>query len=230
MTSDSSPMRNRTEVRRRCSSSIVPASLKSGTTTDTCGRPDRLRDMTKAPFGGMGEVVAYQLDALAGDDRARFHAAEQLELPRARFEQARARPLQRLVEVPGMNHQLRDARPRRTQQLAKPIGIERARVNTPDEMRRAESQRRRGADISSGPRPHRGVQPGLPARSSLVWNADDRNAEPNGEASDDREHGRIPVDVLVCVEDPVVHSEGEPEIVRVDDELPQHHRLAIRNT
>src|SRR5207237_5231801 len=113
MTSDSSPMRNRTEVRRRCSSSIVPASLKSGTTTDTCGRPDRLRDMTKAPSGGMGEVVAYQLDALAGDDRARFHAAEQLELLRARFEQARARPLQRLVEVPGMNHQLRDARPRR---------------------------------------------------------------------------------------------------------------------
>src|SRR5262245_36535859 len=109
MTSDATPITNNTPVRRRCSSSSVPISLKSGTTTDSRGPADPLRDMTNAPSGGVREIVSDELEPFDGDARARFHAAQQLELGPARIEQPRPGCRQRGVDVARMNHQFGDA-------------------------------------------------------------------------------------------------------------------------
>src|SRR5207244_8812221 len=76
--SDGRPIRRSTSVRRLCSSWIVATSLKSGTTIDSCGAPCALRDMTKAPFQHVCEIVAQQVDAFADQEGARFQTAEQI--------------------------------------------------------------------------------------------------------------------------------------------------------
>src|SRR5262245_19331882 len=86
------PVANNTVTSRRCSSSSVPASSKSGTTIDSCGTAAALRDMANAPADDMREVVADQLDALAGDTRAGRHAAQQRQLALPRLEEPRRRP------------------------------------------------------------------------------------------------------------------------------------------
>src|SRR6266576_1249000 len=116
MISDGSPIKNSTEVRRRCSSSIVPTSLKNGTTMDSSGAPGALRDMTEAPSKDVSEVVPDQFEALADQKRACLFAAEKGKLSRTRLEQPCARLQQRLVDVTGVHHQFGHPRPGRTQE------------------------------------------------------------------------------------------------------------------
>src|SRR3981189_2796432 len=111
MISERTPMRNSTEVRRRCSSSMVLTSLKSGTTIDSCVPLRVLRDMTETPARRARQIVSDQLNALADEKRPGLHAAQQDDLFQPRFEETRGRVLQRLVYVAGMNHQFSDAWP-----------------------------------------------------------------------------------------------------------------------
>src|SRR5260221_8958095 len=106
-------MRKSTAVRRRVSSSIVPASLKSGTTIDSCTPLARLRDIPDTPLHWMREVMANQLDTLGEEPRARLHAAEQLHFRLPRLDEARAGAPQGVVGGAGVDHELRDAAPDR---------------------------------------------------------------------------------------------------------------------
>src|SRR5262245_20011800 len=135
--SERRPIRNSTAVKRRCSSSTVPTSLKSGTTTESCSPPGLLRDMTKTPSNDVSEVVSNQIDALAGDHCARFHAAQEVELLAARFDQPRAGPRQLVVRVAGMHHQLRHTGTNRPQETVERGLVEDARVDSPHEPGRA---------------------------------------------------------------------------------------------
>src|SRR2546427_7256599 len=78
--SDGTSIMNSTAVRGRCSSWIVPASLKSGTTMDKSSARGALRDMTQTPSHRMGQVVPNEIDALADEKSARFHAAQEIKL------------------------------------------------------------------------------------------------------------------------------------------------------
>src|SRR5439155_11814252 len=100
---------NRTAATRPSSSCIVPASMKSGTTMDKSSARGALRDMTQTPSHRMGQVVPNEIDALADEQSARFHAAQEIKLLLTGLEQPRARPQQRVVDVAGMHHQLRHA-------------------------------------------------------------------------------------------------------------------------
>src|SRR5713226_6286327 len=137
MISDRRPIRRSTSVRRLCSSWIVATSLKSGTTIDSCGAPCALRDMTNAPFHDVCEIVAQQVDALADKQRARLQAAEQIELVLAGLEQPRTGPLELVVGVPGMHHQLGDAGLQRAHEAGKRLRAQNAGVNASNEVRRA---------------------------------------------------------------------------------------------
>src|SRR5438034_1656121 len=99
------PIRKRTAVSRRCSSSIVPISLNSGTTIESRIPLRALRDMTKAPARGARQIVSDQLNALADEKRPGLHAAEQGDLFQPRVDETRGPAPQRLVDVAGMNHQ-----------------------------------------------------------------------------------------------------------------------------
>src|SRR6266699_1227857 len=118
MISERTPMRNSTEVRRRCSSSIVLTSLKSGTTIDSCMPLRVLRDMTKTPSRRARQIVSDQLNALADEKRPGLHAAQQGDLLQPRLDETRGHVPQRLVYVAGMNHQFGNARPRVAQHPA----------------------------------------------------------------------------------------------------------------
>src|SRR2546427_8311015 len=109
MISERMPIRNSTDVRRRCSSSIVLTSLKSGTTIDSCVPFRVLRDMAKAPARRARQIVSDQLNALADEKRPGLHAAQQGDLLQPRIDETRGRAPQRLVDVAGMNHQFGDA-------------------------------------------------------------------------------------------------------------------------
>src|SRR5881392_3005635 len=112
MISERMPIRNSTAVRRRCNSSIVLTSLKSGTTIDSCIPLRVLRDMTKAPARRARQIVSDQLNALADEKRLGLHAAQQGDLLQPRLDETRGQVPQRLVDVAGMDHQLGDAGPR----------------------------------------------------------------------------------------------------------------------
>src|SRR5438309_6426690 len=118
MISESSPSTSSTAVRRRCSSSKVPDSLKSGTTIERSSPRARvwLRGMAKVPFGHIGEVMTNQLDPLVLDEVVRIGGAEQLHLFGTGGHQSRASLRERRVDVPGMDHELGDAGPKTTKQ------------------------------------------------------------------------------------------------------------------
>src|SRR5689334_11794218 len=112
MISVTMPIRKHTAVSRRCSSSTVPTSLKSGTTIERRTSPPRtLRDMTQTPARRAREIVSDQLNALADEKRLGLHAAEQRDLFQPRVDEARGPSAQRVVDVAGVNHQFGDARP-----------------------------------------------------------------------------------------------------------------------
>src|SRR5262245_11759992 len=141
MISERMPRRKSTAVRRRCSSSMVPTSLKRGTTTDS-RIPDRevLRDMTKAPARPAREIVSEQLNALAEEKRPRFHAAQKGDLFQARLDQTRGPAPQRLVDVAGMHHQFGDARPCVVQHVVEHGRGQNAGRDATDEMGRPDAE------------------------------------------------------------------------------------------
>src|SRR5256885_13502465 len=109
MISASRPSRRSTDARRSCSSRTVPTSLNRGTTTDNCGVPRALRDMTKAPCDNVPQIVAHEIDPLSEHQRAGLELAQKIELPLARHDEPRARSSERLVRVSGVDHQFGDA-------------------------------------------------------------------------------------------------------------------------
>src|SRR6476646_2356561 len=111
MISERLPMRNNTDVSRRCSSWIVLTSLNKGTTIDSRIPFCVLRDMTKTPARRAREIVSDQLNALADEKRPGLHAAQQGDLLQPRFDETRGQSPQRVVDITGMNHQFGDARP-----------------------------------------------------------------------------------------------------------------------
>src|SRR5262245_10133564 len=127
MISERMPIRKRTDVRRRCSSSIVPTSLKRGTTIDSRMSFRELRDMTKTPARRAREIVSDQLNALADEERPGLHAAQQGDLLQPRVDETRGRAPQRLVDVSGMHHQFGDSRRRVPQHVVQSRTRENAR-------------------------------------------------------------------------------------------------------
>src|SRR5262249_31017949 len=111
MISERMPIRNSTDVRRRCSSSIVLTSLNSGTTTDSRIPLACLRDMAKAPARRARQIVSDQLNALADEERPGLHAAQQGDLLQPGVDETRGQTPQRVVDVPGMDHQFGYAGP-----------------------------------------------------------------------------------------------------------------------
>src|SRR5437773_3150759 len=209
--SDGRPIRRSTSVRRLCSSWTVATSLKSGTTIDSCGAPCALRDMTKAPFDDVCQIVAHEIDALADKEGARLEAAEQIELLLTGLDEPRTGPLELVVGVTGMHHQFGDAGLQRAHDAGERIHAQNACVNAAGEMRRAEMVRCGDSIVALRPRPHRRVEQRLKPpgsarvaaadrRPSFVRHADDGNAKAPGQARNDGEHGRIGVHVLVRVE------------------------------
>src|SRR5713226_3593830 len=80
MISESRPRTSSTAVRRRCSSSSVPDSLKSGTTIERSKQRALLflRGMAKAPCGRVCEVMTNQLDLLVKEGHADYRDPETL--------------------------------------------------------------------------------------------------------------------------------------------------------
>src|SRR6266850_2291400 len=109
MISERMPIRNSTAVRRRCSSSIVLTSLKSGTTIESRIPLRVLRDMTKTPARRARQIVSDQLNALADEKRPGLHAGQQGDLLQPRVDETCGHAPQRLVDVTGVNHQFGDA-------------------------------------------------------------------------------------------------------------------------
>src|SRR3989442_14260128 len=87
---------------------------------DSRGVPVVLRDMSDAPSDAVREVVPDEIDALAEEQRARLHAAQQVELLLARVEQAGAGPPQHIADVSGVHHHPPDPRTGRSQHPVKP--------------------------------------------------------------------------------------------------------------
>src|SRR3954452_21956221 len=134
MISERMPIRNRTSVRRRCSSSSVVTSLNSGTTIDNRIPFCVLRDMAKAPARRAREIVSDQLHALADEKRPGRYAAQQGDLFQPRLDEARGQPPQRLVDVAGMNHQFGDARRCRPEHRLQRLTCEGACGDASDEV------------------------------------------------------------------------------------------------
>src|SRR5262249_27938056 len=109
MTSAGTPSRKSTDSRRRCSSSSVFFSLKSGTTIDRRWPLEILRGMAKTPAHRWREIVTNEVNALADEPRARLHAAQERDFFETRFDQPRRQPAQLLVHVAGMDHEFGDA-------------------------------------------------------------------------------------------------------------------------
>src|SRR5262245_51837221 len=170
MISAARPVANSTAASRRCSSSSVPASLNSGTTMDNCGAAAALRDMTNAPSDHMREVVADQLDALAGDACADRHAAQERQLARPRREQARCRPGELVVGIARMHHELSDAGFDRLQQTLDESRVDDAGMEAADEVRRPKPERGRRPPVAPGPWPRRSVQHSLTPDDSACGN------------------------------------------------------------
>src|SRR5215831_17774301 len=148
MISERMPIRNRTDVSRRCSSSMVLTSLNRGTTTDSrIPSCVALRDMTKAPARCAREIVPDQLNALADEERLGLHAAQQGDLLQPRLDETRGRAPQRLVDVSGMHHQFGDSRRCAPQHVVQFRTRENARREASEKMWRSKTQLRRHAVI-----------------------------------------------------------------------------------
>jgi len=114
---------------------MVADSLKSGTTIDNRSAPVMLRDTSNAPSDNVREVVPDESDALAEEEGARLHAAQQIELVLARVEQAGRSQHQGVIDVSGVHHQLRDTWTDPSQHRMKRRLIDDACVYAADEMR-----------------------------------------------------------------------------------------------
>src|SRR5262249_31692903 len=156
------PSRKSTDSSRRCSSSSVFFSLKSGTTIDRRGPLDTLRDMTETPAHRWREIMTNETNALAGEQRPRLHAAEERDFFEAAFDQRRRQLAQSGIDVAGMDHELGDAGADAAQQPAHRASVEDAGVDPADEVRHAQTQLRGDVIIAARPRPQRGVGPRLP--------------------------------------------------------------------
>src|SRR5262245_25841245 len=123
MISAVSPMRNSTFDSRRWSSSIVPASLKSGTTIESVILSG-LRGTAETPAHGRREIVTNKGETFTGHEGVRLGIDEQRDFSGARLDQASRHTAKGIVDITRVDHQLDGARLDTVQQASQRSLIE----------------------------------------------------------------------------------------------------------